>query len=61
MQAYTDKQTYIAAEMTRDDFVEHAPHNYDRIKVEPNHPIYMATNQNFTEAMFRFRLSEKSG
>lgn len=54
MQAYTDKQIYITAEMTRADFVEHAPHAYDRIQVEPLHPIYQQTEQPFTETMFKF-------
>jgi hypothetical protein len=54
MQAYTHKQAYIAADMSRDDFVQHAPHAYDRIQVEPLHPIYQQTEQPFTETMFKF-------
>lgn len=54
MQDYTRKQTYIAAELSRDDFVEHAPHLYDRVQIEPMHPIYAQTEQTFTETMYKF-------
>jgi hypothetical protein len=54
MQDYTNKQTYIAAGLTRDDFREHVPHVYDRIQIEPLHPIYQQTEQPFTETMFKY-------
>lgn len=54
MQDFTRQQTYIAADLGHDAFIEHEPHDYERLQIEPLHPIYGQTEQPFTEAMYKF-------
>jgi hypothetical protein len=54
MQDFSRKQTYIRTDIGDDDFIEHVPHDYHRLQIEPLHPIYRQTEYPFTETMYKF-------
>ncbi|NTF17869.1 hypothetical protein G6L37_05600 [Agrobacterium rubi] len=54
MQDFTRQQTYIAAHIGNDGFVEHEAHDYERLQIEPLHPIYGQTELPFSEAMYKY-------
>lgn len=54
MQDYTKKQKYIDTQIAKGDFKRFDPHTYERVQVEPFHPIYGQCQAPFSETMFKF-------
>lgn len=54
MQDYIARQNYVAATLRPEDFSAFEPHRYERLKVEPDHPVYLQAEAPFSHAMFRY-------
>lgn len=54
MQNYTGLQTYIAAKLDKSDFEKFEPERYERVQIEPLHPIYRHAEVDFSETMLKY-------